>query len=110
MEGKREKRMEEREKVWAESLVENRNRVELETSVSDRSPALFIMFHILALFLANAARRSTLINEFIGNSRDVGLGPRQPEGTQSGKRLETIRSVTPRHFNFPKKLSNYELF
>lgn len=64
------------------------------------------MFHILALFLANAARRSTLINEFIGNSRDVGLGPRQP----GGKRLETIRSVTPRHFNFPKKLSNYELF
>lgn len=85
------------------------NANKLETSIANRSPILFIMFHILALFLANAARRSTLINEFIGNSRDVGLGPRQPGG-QSSKQLETIRSVTPRHFNFAKKLSNYELF
>lgn len=40
------------------------------------------------------------------------LGERQPGGQSGGgqPRLETIRSVTPRHFNFPKKLSNYELF
>lgn len=72
---------------------------------SDARP-LFIMFYMFASYLANAARRYTLINEFIGNSSDVGLGPRQPGG-QSSERFKTTRSVTPRHFNFAKKLSNY---
>lgn len=85
-----------------------------------------------ALFLL--ARRSTLINEFIGNSRRSRCRSCRVTTLRGGKRLggeliyisggccavdvgprrrvldEATHSVTPRHFNFAKKLSNYELF
>lgn len=83
-------------KVWPKVLVQETEEsvgVEHETSISNRSPALFIMFHILALFLANAARRSTLINEFIGNSRDVGLG------RTAARRAERRRATSTRDYS-----------
>lgn len=43
--------------------------------------------------LQNAARRSTLINEFIGNSGSVGLGPRQP----GGQNEQATRDYSLRH-------------